>query len=512
MDSICIQEIAEITQAELTSLSGEALSYSALKQPISKVVSDSRKAGPGDLFIPLAGASFDGHEFISQVATKVAASFVERGRCSQVQSQRSLKATKEPFPLLMVDSVEGALQALAKAQRQKLRADVIGITGSVGKTTVKDFLGQILGSAASTIKAQKSFNNHIGVPLTLLEADQRCRFVVNEMGTSGPGEISFLGDIVRPDIAIVTAIAPAHLSGLGSLDGVVEEKSAIFDHLQEGGLAFLPSPIFGENRFYKAISKRSGQLIRYGWARNDLLREGYWITGCRPLAQVKSSGAIAGYEFEVNGTQRFTLNITGKHNVENALAAIAVSRELGLDWQTIRTQVAALTLPPLRLQLSTVGGVQILNDTYNSNPASFQVAVQSAQELILPPGGKWYLVLGDFLELGEASQGFHSKIGEELATKRIFDGVFTVGSQARLTQVEASRGGLPAYAFSKSDSQELLQALSSVVKPGDGVLFKASRGIQLELAVNALKEQLESGNRLSKILNSRYSQHALLRS
>lgn len=467
---------------------------------------DSRQVGEGELFAPLKGEQQDGHEFIGRLDPRAAGSLVAADSLESVRSR--LRGSS--WPLLVVDDVLEALRALARHQRDSLRARVVGITGSVGKTTVKDFLGHLLTAAAPTTRARKSFNNHLGVPLTLLEADRQTRYLVSEIGTSGPGEIGSLAELVRPDLAVVTAVAPAHLAGLGNLDGVVREKSSLFEHLAQGGLAFLPAPIYGESAFHRALTKSSGQLIRYGWARNDLLRDGYWITGFRALSPSEGQGSR--FQFEVNGCQRFETPLAGRHNITNALAAIAVARELGLDWQTIRQGVATLRLPPLRLELSSVGGIQLLDDTYNSNPASFRGALQATRDLRLAPGGRWHLVLGDFLELGEASRSFHLQVGDDLARSRQFSSLFTVGSEAHHAAREARRGGLNAYSFPDSGSPELTRMLASTVKPGDGILFKASRGIRLERAVQALRQQLDSGNRLQQVLNSRFSRHALLRS
>lgn len=481
MDPLPIREVVEIVGGRWVPGPDPGFREAPPAQ-VSGVSTDSRSIGRGDLFVPIRGDRFDGHDFVADVVGVAAASFCAASRAAEIIQR--LREQGACLGLIVVEDTLDALERLASWYRRQLRVSVIGITGSVGKTTVKEFVGQVLALSRNTVRARKSFNNRLGVALTLLSADDRTRNLVVEMGTSAPGEISRLTHMAAPDATLITSVAPAHLEGLGSLDGVVEAKAEIFDGLGSRGVAFIPDPIYGASRFLRRAHRATDRVRRFGWARTASDRSGYWVSRCRPLSQIPGPGGLRldrpGFLFEVNGSELFELPVPGRHNVFNALASIAVARELGIGWQTIRQGLCSLRLPPLRLELSRLAGITILDDTYNANPASLRGAMEAIRELPRGPGTRWYSVIGDFLELGPSSALFHREMGAELGRSKLFQHVWTVGEQARELARGASLEGLSSEVWQARKLDRLMERVVEQLHPGDGILFKASRGMSLE--------------------------------
>jgi UDP-N-acetylmuramoyl-tripeptide--D-alanyl-D-alanine ligase len=455
---------------------------------IAGVSTDSRAIGPGELFIPLRGERFDGHDFIPSVAGAAAAALVAEPRLDEVLGR--LTAAPPSFELIAVDDPLLALERLARWQRGRLRATVIGVTGSFGKTTVKEFCGQMLARCFETVRARKSFNNRIGVAATILSACESTRCLVVEMGTNAPGEIAELTWLARPDLAVLTAIGCAHLEGLGSLDGVVRAKAEIFEGLRAGGTAVLPAVVDGEAVFERAIRARRGRTRRFGWEGRSAAADECLIRSCEPWSRRGGGGLAAGFRFALSGAGGFELGVPGRHNVENAAAAVAVGRELGMDWDSLRDAVRGLELPPLRLSLEEVAGVTVIDDTYNANPGSVRAALRAVEDIPLAPGGRWFLVLGDLLELGVDSPGLHCELGEEIGRRGLFEALWTLGEEARQAAHGARRFGLDGESLGRDEGEALVAAVCGRLKPGDGVLFKASRGIALDRAAAALRQRL----------------------
>ena len=494
MEALKLEKVIEVMGGQWVPLGADASDISAVS--VSSVSTDSRSLstspdGGGDvandtLFVTLSGDRFDAHEFLPEIASRVRAAVVSETRLDRVRA--AVANARDGMSAIVVPDPLEALARLAAWYRTRLPAAVIGITGSVGKTTVKEFLGQLLSRSYPTVRAEKSFNNLIGLSLTLLKADRQPRFLVAELGTSAPGEISQLTRMAAPDFAVVTCVAAAHLEGLGDLDGVAREKSSIFEGLQPGGVALIPVPIHGEELFLDQAQERAGHVLRVGWFLEGNCPPGYWITGCgrnvdRP-----------GFRFEINRRHVFDLPHPGRHNVFNAVVAAAVAHECGVDWEDLQQAVAELRLPPLRLQLSKAGGVTIVDDTYNANPMSVRGALEAVRDMHLPDGGRWHLVLGDLLELGDDASSFHRHLGEEIAESSVFARMWTVGKESRHAAESATVHGLEADAVSVSESDRLMRDLCQELRPGDGVLFKASRGLALDVVARGLREALGDDN------------------
>jgi UDP-N-acetylmuramoyl-tripeptide--D-alanyl-D-alanine ligase len=460
--------------------------------PVVEVSTDSRAVRPGALFVALRGSRVDGRRFVGQA--------IERGAVAALVDGGGTDGGGAAGLAERLIEVPDALQALARLAahfRDASEAERIAITGTVGKTTTKEFVGALLEGRHPTVRAPRSFNNLLGVSLTLLLADRRTRFIVCEVGASAPGELARLSRLVRPSRAVVTEIGQAHLAGFGDLDGVVRAKSEVFDGLVPGGTAFLKEDAPGREKLEAAARAAGGRVVLFGRDRGD-----YRITACR-RAQAGDPGIPAGevplgFRFEVmepgGRREQLLLPLPGLHNVANALAAAAVARDAGLGWDEIREGMGRLHLPPLRFDVKRVAGVVVIDDTYNASVRSVRAALRETAEIPLPDRGRRFLVLGDLLELGDRSAEIHRGIGREVAESRLFEGLFTVGEESRLASGAAlavSRGRLAVRHFDRPE--DVAPGLGGLLAPGDLVLFKASRGIGLERAAEEVRRRLRSG-------------------
>ena len=447
------------------------------------VSTDSRAMVAGTLFAALPGTRVDGRKFIREA--------VARGAVAALAAPGSLEDV-QGLPVLEVPDVLEALERLAAWVRDRSGAERFAITGTVGKTTVKEFLAALLARRHAVVRAPKSFNNLLGVSLTLLQARGDTRFIVCETGASAPGELSRLSRLVRPHRAIVTEIGQAHLAGFGDLDGVVRAKSEIFEGLLSGGTAFINEGTVGRDRLAAAARSAGGRVVLFGWDRGD-----YRVTACRRL-QGAEAGILSdtGFLFQVRDPSgrevELTLPVPGRHNVLNALAAAAAALDTGLAWEEVREGLRSLRLPPLRLDLRRIAGVTVIDDTYNASIRSVQAALGEAGEIPLPPGGRRFLVLGDLLELGGKSAGIHREIGREVARSGAFAGIISVGAESRCAAEAASGEGVSASfrAESLERVEDVAGRLEGLLEPGDLVLFKASRGVALDRAAEALRRLL----------------------
>lgn len=444
---------------------------------IAELGTDTRTLGQQSVFVALSGPKFDGHQFVAEARKRGAiASIVRASRLGELPS--------EGGPYIAVDDPLEALERLAAWNRKRLPFEVVAVTGSVGKTSTKEFIATLLGAAFQTKSAPKSFNNRIGVAVTLLSARKNTEVLVLEMGTSGPGEISHLSHLARPHKVVLTEIAPAHLEGLGNLDGVLRAKAEIFDGQVEGGAAILRHGIHG---FETLRARARGPVTTFGWQQGDLA-----ITDCQRVVlgrdgRESAAQAEYGYHFTLGGSQNFLLPVPGRHNVLNAAAAIAVARSFGMSWELIRSQLAACRLPPLRLQVAQENGLVLVDDTYNANPASMEAAISEWESIEGAGEATRVAVLGDMLEMGSESRRLHAEIGKRLARSgaRL---VVTVGNDSKWIGEACRSEGSTPETLHFATTAEALPFLKSHLRPGDCVLFKGSRRIGLDGAVKALRE------------------------
>ena len=425
------------------------------------VTNDTRKITDANLFVPLQGEKSNGHDHVLQAFEQGAsASFWEHNQPNP----------PEGAALIFVEDSLQALQQLAKAYLNELEAKVIGITGSNGKTTTKDMTASILGTKYRVHKTSGNYNNHIGLPLTVLSAPENTEMLILEMGMSSRGEISLLSRIGQPDAAIITNIGESHLLDLGSREGIADAKMEIVEGLKpEGVLIYNGDEPLLINRIGEVASRK----ISFGRS----------ITNDYYPADIQPGQDEMNFTIEKEGMHSFQLPVLGTHNVLNSLAAIAVGREMGISYEEIARGLRELKLTNMRMEVSFgVNGEKIINDAYNASPTSMKAAIELVKGMT--DATKKILVLGDMLELGPEEAEYHYKMGE-LITDEI-DYVLAYGNLS-VNLAEGAKANLgPERVFHFEDKEKLVHKLKELTEPHALVLVKASRGKRLEEVVKAL--------------------------
>lgn len=435
--------------------------------PGAPVNTDSRTLQPGQIFLAIRGDKFDGHDYL-KAADAAGAPLLIVDRSPDPALLAELRCA-----VLLVPDAPAALSRIAAAYRRTIQARIIGVTGSVGKTGTKQLLHAVLCSAYRGKSSPKSFNNHIGVPLTILSVEPADQFVVVEIGTNAPGEIAALAKIVQPDIAVITHIGASHLAGLGSVQGVLKEKTALLSHLKPGGLAI----VNGDVPALCDYRKIAPNMIRFGRGESCELR----LTGY--------TGSPAGGEFEVNNRRRYQIPLLGEHNALNALAAIAVGRHMNLTDDQIASGLARAAPPNMRLNLRKVGDparpLTLLDDSYNANPESMRASLKVLADL--PTAGRRVAILGDMAELGSHGPDLHRALGDAVTQSKIDLAIFIgpmsmFAAETAIRRWPASRlHAIPAW------SDKIPDQVARLLEPGDLVLIKASRSTGLERLIPAIE-------------------------
>lgn len=430
---------------------------------LGAICTDTRTILPGDAFVALRGDTFDGAEFLETAQ--------QRG-ASVLVTSRIPEGFVPRVPTLMVPDSLAAYGRIARAWRDQQRACVVGITGSNGKTTTRELCTQVLSRQFQVLQNEANENNQVGVPRTLLRLNERHDFAVIEMGTSEPGEIAALAAIGGPQCGILTSIGESHLEGLGSVEGVLHEKSALLKALPRDGIAIVN---YDDPNCIRAAMVADCRIVSYGTDARCELR----ATNIR--------GNRWGTQFVLNGKHEFRMPLHGLHNVSNALAALAVGWVSGVD--PYEMQIALRRILPVgrRLQYANLGGVHVLDDSYNANPASTKAALRTLAGF--EGEGQRIAVLGDMLELGDHTTRLHREVAE-LAASLAIDLVITVGpnmgAAAAMIEhkfMEAGRGSVWRFEFSAAAAEQL----AAEVQPGDVVLVKGSNGMRMNTVVNELR-------------------------
>jgi UDP-N-acetylmuramoyl-tripeptide--D-alanyl-D-alanine ligase len=432
--------------------------------PITAVSTDTRMMYPSSLFVAIKGEHHDAHEFIPQAAASGAIAALV---------QEKPQFTLPNVHLIQVPDTRKALGKLATYVRKQMQAKVVAVAGSNGKTSTKHLIAAALSSKLVGTCSPKSFNNDIGVPLTIFPADPVQDFLVLEMGTNNPGEIHNLTTMALPDIAVITNCSAEHLQGLGDLLGVRRENASIIEGLdpQKGLLV-----VNGDDpELLNAVAHWKGRRITFGFNEtNDLF-----------ATDIECDETGVRFLLNGNAKVRFHVPLLGKHTACNALAAIAVGRRLGLTDEDLADGLADAKGPDMRLQLQPAGDVTILNDAYNANPASMRAAIDTVANL---GAARRIAVLGDMLELGRSSDRFHREIGEFAASIGL-DALVCIGPQSRLIMEAAIVKGMnPAHVSHFSDSASAAREIPGWLDHGDLVLVKGSRGMRLEKVAQAVFE------------------------
>lgn len=429
---------------------------------IAGISTDSRVLRRGALFVALRGTSFDGHAFIGAA--------VARGAVGAVISENIDAVAHRDLPLLRVPDTAQALRDIAANYRRQSRVAVIAVTGSVGKTTVKEMVADVLMRRLRVARTQGNWNNDIGLPLSLLAMEPQTQIGVFELGMNHPGELSPLCRMLQPDWGLITAIGPVHLKFFESVEAIVFEKSALLQSLPSDGVAFLRCD---EPYFEILRAAAPCRVITLGLSGVP----DYF--GIPPDAQ----GQIEIRERATGEVCRLQAPLPGRHHTANILYAAAVGRAHGLAWDDIRAALEGYRSLPMRWERQSVAGVTVINDAYNANPLSMLAALRTFAELPIAElsvkGGRWLLLAG-MLELGASEERWHQELGSSLAAGP-WSGIITVGALGAIIARAAVNAGMSAaQVFACADHAAAAEVLSRCLQPGDAVLVKASRGQHLE--------------------------------
>jgi UDP-N-acetylmuramoyl-tripeptide--D-alanyl-D-alanine ligase len=450
--------VADACAAEIRRGSAETL--------VRNVCTDSRQAKKGDLFFAIKGDRFDGHDFLNEVADKGAEAVV-------VPVKGKIPARLTDCAVLVVKDTRIALGQLAMEYRKDFSLPIIAVGGSNGKTTVKELLASVLRQKLNTLWSEASFNNDIGVPLTLLSLEKSHQAAVLEAGTNHPGELAPLVKMIQPKFGVLTNIGREHLEFFGDVAGVAQEEGWLAELLPADGKLF----VNGDSEWTEQILKRvRAKNIRVG------LNEGNgWRADKIRLDKNGVTFHVEAPLAEFSGEYR--IHLLGRHQVTNALFAIAVGAELGLGRAEIQRGLADCKPPKMRLQFWEANGVRVLDDAYNANEDSTIAALETLCDL--PLQGRRVAVLGDMEELGAHSEAAHAEVGRRAAELGIGQ-LFAVGKMSVITATAARDSGLTRV-IEFADVEAAVKAVKNFLKPGDVVLLKASRASRLERIAETLK-------------------------
>ncbi len=438
---------------------------------VKAVSTDSRTVKAGNMFFAIKGEKFDGHDFIAEVAAKGAVAIVVEP--SQVPELKP--KVGDAVALLAVADVRAALGKVAAAYRRQFDLPVIAVGGSNGKTTVKELLASVLRQKFSTLWSEASFNNDIGVPATLLRLEASHQVAVLEVGTNHPGELAPLVKMIAPKFGVITNIGREHLEFFGDVAGVAQEEGWLAELLPADGILF----VNGDNEWSEKIAGRArAKIVRVGLGeKND------W--SARKIRLDKSGVTFSVVAPKAEFCGEYRINLLGRHQVTNALFAIALGAELGLERVEIQDGLAVCLPPKMRLNYWEANGVRVLDDCYNANADSTIAALVTLCGL--PLQGRRVAVLGEMAELGAHSQAAHAEVGRRAAELKLGQ-LFAVGKMAAVTGQAARDAGLMRV-FEFPDVEAAMNVVRSFLKPGDVVLLKASRASHLERIAEMLKSE-----------------------
>lgn len=452
---LSLQDIVKVLQGSC--LNPERFDYNI----VQSVSTDSRQIPPNSLFIPLKGENFDGHQFIPQIFDKGAVATL----------------TEEPFLqderlcTIYVKSTQKALLDLARYYRSLFKIPVIGITGSVGKTSTKEIVAAVLGAKFNVHKTAGNYNNEIGLPLTLFKLQDLHEAAVIEMGMNHFGEIHNLSMTAKPQIAVITNVGTSHIENLGSREGILKAKLEILDGLEPGGLVV----INGDNDLLKDVENTAYKIVKYGikthhkyYAQNIVCKE---------------DGTTADI-FTPQGVYQIEIAALGEHMIYNTLAAIVIAEHLGLTKDEILKGLRGYSPSQMRMHIKThENGITIMDDTYNASPDSMQAALKVLRNY--PAPSRKIAILGDMFEMGSYAKVLHQEVGQFAGLVGV-DLLCAVGTLAKHIYESASKEPSAMQVLYYATKEAFLQDIEKLFHPGDTVLFKASRGMQFEKIAEAV--------------------------
>jgi UDP-N-acetylmuramoyl-tripeptide--D-alanyl-D-alanine ligase len=434
---------------------------------VASLVVDSRAASAGTMFVALPGETEDGHVYVRDALENgAAAAMVRRG-------------WDGPGPVVEVGDPGRGLLDVARSERADLDAAVVGITGSTGKTCTKDLTAAVLAERFTVVASEASFNNEVGLPLTILSATEATEALVCEMGSRGRGHIRLLCEVARPHVGVVTNVGVAHLELFGSRDVLRDAKAELPESLGTDGIAVLNA----DDGIVRSYAGRTSAetVVFFGTEEDAQVR-------ARGVSVSRESGAAQFDLVTPSGSAPVRLSVPGEHMVSNALAAAAVGWSLGVTADEAAHALGQASITGRRMQVIRVGGIRLIDDSYNANPTSTAAALKAARWMA--GDSRCVAVLGHMAELGPIADEEHERVGELVARLGIEE-LVVVGQDARRIGVAAEREGVePDRIHLCDDASEAIEAVSTLVRPGDLVLVKASRVARLERVVEALRSTL----------------------
>lgn len=451
--SISLSQLSEVLATTPRSSASHENNYL-----INGVSTDTRSIQAGDLFVALQGSNFDGHEFVQAAVAK--------GAVAVVTEKDVRDRVGEEVPQLVVKDTLQAYQAIAQWWRNQLSFPVIAVTGSFGKTTTKELIGAVLATQGKVRKTQANYNNEIGVPKTLLELSLADDFAVIEMAMRGRGEIALLSQIARPDIGVITNVGTAHIGRLGSEEAIAEAKCELLVEMPSESLAILNA----DNQLLMETAAKvwRGKTLTYGLEKGDV-----------------QGKLIDGQTMMVEGLT-LPLPLSGRHNAQNYLAALAVAKALGIDL-TQFSHGLTVQLPEGRAKRYDLpNDLVILDETYNAGLESMVAALHLLADT---PGKRHIAVLGTMKELGERSAQLHFQVGEKVKQLKI-DRLLVMVDEPETAEIVHGAAGISAECF--TNHQAIVDRLKELVQPGDRILFKASHSVALDKVVNQFRELISS--------------------
>ena len=452
MDKLSLAEIVSVTGAQ-TNSNAEIF--------FEDIITDSRKITGGALFVALKGEFFNGEDFAEESLKKGAAAVLV-----------SKNFDKElDGVILKVDDTLTAYRKIAGAWRNRFDIPIVAVTGSNGKTTTKDLTAAALNGLGNVQKTSGNFNNEVGVPMTLLELNEKNRAAVVEIGMRGLGQIESLAQVVKPTIGIVTNVSNAHIELLGSIENIAKAKGELVEAIRKGGTIILnaDNPHTAE---MKNLAGAGVNVVTYGMENSADVTAKDILIGS---VATEFTLTYRGEDFD------FEIPMLGRHNVSNALAAIAAGLTVGLSVEEIQRGVSTLTTTKMRFEVIRRDGLTIVNDAYNASPASMRVAIKTTSEIY---DGRLIAVLGDMMELGDISETVHKEIGAELVENK-FDVLITLGELGKFIAAGAREAGLKnVYTF--DTHEDAAKKILELFRDGDTILFKASHVMHMEKIIELI--------------------------
>ena len=456
MATFSIKQILQATES--------SISKKGNKELCTSISIDSRKIDPDSLFIAIKGENFDGHDF-----TKIAC---DQGAIAVLVANENVNINLDTTIILTKSNTLKSLQELAKYHRLRYNIPVVSITGSNGKTTTKDIVTGLLKEKFNVLKTLGNQNNEIGLPLTLLNITEKHDIVVTEFGMRGRGQIQELAEIAIPNFAIITNVGNTHIELLGSKENIALAKSELVEFIDEPGTVFLNA----DDEFVKKMAdKTKAKVVFFGITSSNVSFKAENIIYNTQTLHTSFEVKTKSETFSIN------MPLFGIHNVYNALAAISLAKELNLDNKEIQQGFINISLGKMRQEVIKKGLFTIINDAYNASPVSMKAALETLSML---PAARKIAVLGDMLELGEYSLEAHKEIGDFISEKDI-DFLVTVGPHAKNIALQAQKSRLENI-YTSTNHEEAKEILTKIIKPQDAILFKGSRGMQMEKIIDII--------------------------